>query len=137
MAVVIQELVCAQSAGVLFFDPSRSRHIIEAAWGYGETVVDGSVSPDRYEIDTSGNLDGVTLGDKNVELVKNGSGLKRREVEAARARARCLDDGTLRTLAALGQQTATAFGDARDIEWALASDGVYCLQARPITRQLR
>src|SRR5690606_10913415 len=63
MAVVVQELISAQSAGVLFFDPSKPSHIIEAAWGYGETVVDGSVSPDRYEIDASGKLGEIRIGD--------------------------------------------------------------------------
>lgn len=136
MAVVIQELVDAQSAGVLFFDPNQPRHVIEATWGYGELVVDGSVSPDRYEIDDHGGLSELTIGEKTQELVRNGKGLKRRPTSDARARTRCLSDADLGNLARLGQQAVRAFGDARDIEWAVTPKGVYCLQARPITRNL-
>ncbi len=136
MAVVIQELVPAKSAGVLFFDPKRATQIVEAAWGYGETVVDGSVTPDRYEMDVEGNLRDTTIGNKAVELVTNGSGLKRRAVDPARASTRCLTDAQLAALAVLGRQTHNAFGDGRDVEWAVAGDTLYCLQARPITRSV-
>jgi pyruvate,water dikinase len=136
MAVVVQELVGAQSAGVLFFDPDKHEHIVEASWGYGETVVDGSVSPDRYTIDSSGKLGAVVIGDKKIELVKNGKGLERRDVDTERAKARCLDDRSLSALAELGHRATEAFGDARDIEWALTAGGLVCLQARPITRDL-
>lgn len=134
MAVVVQQLVDADIAGVLFFDPKTSEQIVEASWGLGETVVDGTLTPDRYRIDVHGRELSVDVGDKRVELVRSNGVVSRRDVAPERAARRCLDEDQLAALARLGDRVSSAFGDARDIEWAIVDGDVFCLQARPITR---
>src|SRR5207245_2865759 len=55
MAVVVQRLVAAEVAGVLFtrdpLDVEGSRMLVEASWGLGESVVSGRVTPDRFQLD--------------------------------------------------------------------------------------
>jgi pyruvate,water dikinase len=134
MAVVVQRLVDASTAGVLFFDPSTDEQVVEASWGFGETVVDGSLSPDRYRIDGAGRELSVEVGDKRIELIRSGDVLLRRDVASDRALRRCLTAEQLVSLANLGREVSSVFGDGRDIEWAIVDDELRCLQARPITR---
>lgn len=134
MAVVVQRLVEASTAGVLFFDPTTDEQVVEASWGFGETVVDGSLSPDRYRIDGAGRELSVEVGDKRVELIREGDVLVRRDVTSDRALRRCLTAEQLVSLANLGREVSSVFGDARDIEWAIVDGELRCLQARPITR---
>ncbi len=135
MAVVVQRLIDADTAGVLFTvdptDPAGSRMSVEASWGLGESVVSGRVTPDRYTISRA---DGSVLsrvpGDKPVRVTAAGDS----EVSAEARGALCLGDGDLSLLAALARQVqATAGGEPRDIEWAIAGGVVYLLQARPVT----
>ena len=135
MAVVVQRLIDADTAGVLFTvdptDPRESRMGVEASWGLGESVVSGRVTPDRYTISRP---DGEVLsrvpGDKPVCVTAAGDA----EVSAEARRALCLSDSNLSLLAELARQVeATAGGEPRDIEWAIAGGVVFLLQARPVT----
>ncbi len=136
MGVVIQELVSADVAGVLFFDSNAGRHILEASWGLGETVVDGSVTPDQYVIDSDGSILESTPGLKSTEVCAESSGVVRREVSPDRARRTCLSEGDVAALAKLGRRVCEHLGGPVDIEWAIAAGEVHCLQARPITRSV-
>jgi len=100
VAVVVQRMVDADASGVLFTShPSTGapQTIVEAAWGLGEGVVSGTVSPDNYVVDRdSGDLLDVTVADKHVEVVRGDDGeTVEREVSSDRREARVLDDGTL------------------------------------------
>jgi pyruvate,water dikinase len=136
MAAVVQSLVAADVAGVLFFRGEGERHVVEATWGFGQTLVEGAVVPDRFEIDDDGQCLARALGSKQVEAVLTPDGLQTRSVATERAERSCLDDDQLRQLADLGRETRRIFGDARDIEWAFAGGRLHCLQARPLTRRL-
>src|SRR5215470_7140471 len=78
VAVLIQELVPAEVAGVLFTgDPlsgGRDRWLVEASWGLGEAVVEGLVTPDRYTVAPTGELLGRQLGDKERMIVQDEDG---------------------------------------------------------------
>lgn len=136
MAVVVQRLVPAQVAGVLFTtNPHDGHHremLLEAGWGLGEMVVSGRVQPDvlRLERDTGRVLDAV-LGDKRICLVASGS--EPCSVEGAQRRQSCLRGRDVYRLWQLGRRVAEHFGAPQDIEWALCNGELYLLQSRPIT----
>ncbi|MFL5342038.1 MAG: PEP/pyruvate-binding domain-containing protein [Gemmataceae bacterium] len=134
MAVVVQRLVPAETAGVLFtrdpLHPDSGRMIVEASWGLGETVVSGRVTPDRFTLDAAtGRVIERHLGRKTVERLADGE----REVSAERQREFCLNDSQLAELARLGRTVEQYYGEPRDVEWAWADGQAWLLQARPIT----
>ena len=134
MAVVVQKLVPAESAGVLFtrdpLDPDGTRMLAESAWGLGEVVVSGRVQPDRFALarDTGRVLSRV-LGSKAVRVVAGAE----EHVPPELQRQFSLSDTALSQLADLGRKVEAFYGDARDVEWAYANGTFHLLQARPIT----
>ena len=134
MAVVVQQLVPADVAGVLFTrdpqDPTGNTMAVEASWGLGEVVVSGRVTPDRFRIDrTSGAAVEKHAGRKTVRITATGE----EPVPEPQIAALCLGDTELSQLADLGRKVEAFYGDPRDIEWAIANGTVFLLQARPIT----
>jgi pyruvate,water dikinase len=113
MAVVVQQMVCADAAGVLFTaDPvtsNRNVASVEAVFGLGENLVSGRVNADLYK---------VRDGDVVV-----------REI----AERPVLTDPQVVRLAQLGRRIEAHFGRPQDIEWCLAGDGFQFVQSRPIT----
>ena len=139
IAVVVQRMVDADKSGVMFTShPSTGddRIIIEAAWGLGEAVVSGSVSPDNYVIDRqTGEILEETIADKKTMMVKDpetGETVER-EVEADRREARVLDSDEIERLIELGETAEEHYGDPQDVEWATVDGEVFMLQSRPIT----
>ena len=130
MAVIVQRLVDADVAGVLFTgDPVR----IEASWGLGESVVQGRVTPDAWTVPAGGPPRCAT-GDKRTRVDRGPAGAVTSAVPAADRRRPCLDDDLVRRLVSTGRQVADLFGGApADIEWALAGDDLWLVQARPAT----
>jgi phosphohistidine swiveling domain-containing protein len=139
LAVVVQELVDAAAAGVMFTaDPSTGRRdtvLISAAWGLGEAVVGGLVNTDQLTLTG----DGLTVtdrqtADKAVQTVRTEDGTTEVEVPQDRRRAPVLDDSAAHDLAALGRRIAQHFGAPQDIEWARSTTGeLLVVQSRPIT----
>jgi pyruvate,water dikinase len=134
MAVVVQKLVPAEVAGVLFtrdpLDPTGERMLVEASWGLGEVVVSGRVQPDRFQVGRSkGNVRDRQPGRKTIRVTPRGE----EPVAAEQQEQFCLSDSQLAQLAELGRQVEAHYGDARDVEWAYAADKFWLLQARPIT----
>ena len=134
MAVVVQRLVEADVAGVLFtrdpLDPEGRRMLAEASWGLGESVVSGQVTPDRFHLDRdTGAVCERHLGAKTVE--RTAAGIE--PVPPERQKQWCLDDSQLARLADLGRQVEQIYGEPRDVEWAWAGGRFWLLQARPIT----
>ena len=134
MAVVVQQLVSAEAAGVLFtrdpLDPENKRMLAEASWGLGEAVVSGRVQPDRFRLDRdSGKVLEKHLGLKSIRITKRGE----EHVPAAEQQQFCMSDEALAHLVELGRTVEEFYRDPRDIEWAYASGQCFLLQARPIT----
>ncbi len=136
MGVVVQRLVDAEIAGVLFTrDPrtGKSERVIEASWGLGEAVVAGLVTPDGYRLRGAEVIERRT-GMKDVAIrLAPGGGTQEVEVSPERARAPCLDDARLAALAALADRCEAVFGAGQDLEWAFAGGELHLLQWRPIT----
>jgi len=125
MAVVVQKLVPADVAGVLFSaNPqtgSRCEMLIEASWGLGESVVSGRVQPDVLRIETdSGRVLAATISDKQVWLKPGEEGEK--AVEEERRRVACLRSADVTRLWQLGRRAAEHFGRPQDIEWAIHNE---------------
>ncbi|PSP87186.1 phosphoenolpyruvate synthase [Halobacteriales archaeon QS_4_69_34] len=139
IAVVVQRMVDAEKSGVMFTShPSTGdpRIIIEAAWGLGEAVVAGEVSPDNYVIEReSGEVVEATVAEKKTMHVKDeatGETVSR-EVPEDEREAQVLDDGEIDRLAELGERVEGHYGEPQDVEWAIFGGEVYMLQSRPIT----
>jgi pyruvate,water dikinase len=137
LAVVVQEMVPAEAAGVLFTaDPltgRRTEMILEATLGLGEALVSGQVEPDRFWIDAaSGRIRKRVLGAKAHSVrPREGGGTVTRAEEAADHQA--LPDKAVAELARLGRQVDRLFGAPQDVEWAWAGGRIWLLQSRPIT----
>ena len=134
MAVVVQRLVPAETAGVLFtrdpLDPEGRQMLVEASWGLGESVVSGKVAPDRYHLDReTGRVVAQHIATKTVQVTVDGTS----EVPAEKQSQPCLDAGRLAELAELGRRVETFYGEPRDVEWAWSEGRFWLLQARPIT----
>jgi pyruvate,water dikinase len=140
VAVMVQELIPAEVAGVLFtVDPmggSRERWIIEASWGLGEAVVGGLVTPDYYTMAPTGKLLGRQLGNKErmIALDEQGGTHEMMVTDAGRVQQACLDEEALSQLVALGAACERLFGPGQDIEWAWCGGKLFLLQCRPVTR---
>ncbi len=138
LAVVVQALVPAEAAGILFtanpVTGQRDQAMISAAWGLGEAVVGGLVTPDALILDkTSGAVLERQVADKQGMTVRVQGGTHEQPVPAELRRAAVLDDQSAAQLVRLGVQIEALFGMPMDIEWALAGGVFAILQARPIT----
>jgi rifampicin phosphotransferase len=138
LAVVIQKMVDAAIAGVLFTANSvtgrRRQAVIDASPGLGEAVVSGAVNPDHFVVNTdTGEIVDRRLGDKRVVIRAKADG-GTEHVERAAVNEACLTDAQIRSLAALGARVEAHYGAPQDIEWAIDAHGALWLtQARPIT----
>lgn len=137
MGVVVQELVPADVAGVLFTrNPvtGAAERVIEASWGLGEAVVAGLVVPDRFRLDARGRVLERAPGEKDVALRVDPAGPQEIAVDAADVHVPCLDDAQLAALHVLVEACDDAYGSREhDIEFAFHSGAVFLLQRRPIT----
>jgi pyruvate,water dikinase len=138
MAVVLQALVPAESAGILFTRNPLSgadERVIEASFGLGEAVVAGLVTPDRFRLTRGGTLLERALGDKDLAIAWHpDGGTHELALSPERASELCLNDTQLRELDALATACERAFPGPHDIEWAFAAGRLYLLQRRAITR---
>lgn len=138
MAVVVQELVDADVAGVLFTrNPvtGAAERVIEASWGLGEAVVSGLVTPDQYRLTPTGQLLKLSVGEKDLQIRRRGcGGTEQVPVAPELISAPCLGDGELAALHALAAACDRVFGSPdHDIEFAFRGGAVFLLQRRPIT----
>lgn len=138
VAALVQRMVEPRCAGVMFTrDPISGEdvRVIEAAWGLGEVVVAGLVTPDRFTVARGGQVLERVPGEKDLCLHLADDGTRERPVAEAMARALCLTDPELRRLDALASTLEATFEGAHDAEWAIdEQDQLYLLQRRPITR---
>jgi pyruvate, water dikinase len=138
MAVVVQRQIASDKSGVIFtVDPIRRRSdqmLIEAAYGLGEAVVSGLVTPDNYVARRDGTLKKVRVGRQDKTIVRDdGGGTTTVKLDEETATARVLNDDEIAHLVTAGIGLEEAFGSPQDIEWAIESDELYLLQSRPIT----
>ena len=138
MAVVVQQMVGAEAAGVLFtanpMTGARDEIVLDASWGLGEAIVGGLVTPDHIVVDkVTDAIKEIVVGDKAVMTTLTDTGTVESEVEASKCRAQVLSVAQVTELVTLGRAIENLYGSPQDIEWCLANKKIYIVQARPIT----
>jgi len=122
-AVIVQELVPAESAGILFtvnpLDSHRNEIVINAFQGLGQAVVDGEITPDHIVVDRSSErVKHVEIGNKNLNDLPQKQVLRNDEITS---------------LVRLGKALEEHFDHPQDVEWAISEKRIYVLQSRPVS----
>ena len=144
MCVVVQKMVHPKASGVAFTlnpaDGDRSQIAIDSAWGFGEGVVAGEVTPDNFLVDkVMLEIGKRIVSNKEFEyaLTDQDKVMKQR-IDDDRATAPSLTDAEIKAIATLAKRAEKHYGCPQDIEWAIDKDlpegeNVILLQARPET----
>lgn len=144
ISVGVQKMVNSRTSGVMFTlnplngDPSRV--VVEGSWGFGEAVVSGSVTPDKFVVDkVCLEVNERTISAKTIECVyQPGNGVIHTDVAPSRQTVPCLDDRELMELVRVAKRIEEHYGRPMDIEWAIDKDltfpdNVFIVQSRPET----
>ncbi len=139
MAVGCIAMVDARAAGVIYtrnpVDPSDPNIVIQAVWGLGKMLVDGTLTPDVFRVDrASGAVGEATIARKPVCLRARASGgVEQVAVGEAEQLAPAISESEARTLADFARRLEEHYGAPQDIEWAVDSRGrCFILQSRPL-----
>ncbi len=145
ISVGVQKMVNSKTAGVMFtLNPTNgdpSKVVIEGSWGLGETVVSGSVNPDKFVVDkVVMEVSEKTISTKHIECVYDPEkgGVANRDVESDMQCECCLEDREIKELVSIAKEIEAHYGRAMDIEWAIEKDlpfpeNIFIVQARPET----
>jgi pyruvate,water dikinase len=143
ISVGIQKMVNAKAAGVMFtLDPvtgDRSKITIDANWGFGESIVQGMVSPDNFVvIKDSLEIKSTYIGQKTQKVVADECGTLVETVPQEEQTSPCVSVAEVMELARLGMRIEAHYGSPQDIEWAIDKDrpfpeNVFTTQSRPVT----
>lgn len=145
MSVGVQKMVNAWAAGVMFtLNPGngdRSSIVIDANWGFGESVVSGVCTPDNFRVNkVTLEIAARTISAKECFFTTNfeTQTVEQHECPPERACNQCITDEEILQLARLGKLIEAHYKKPMDIEWALdkdlVADGrVLILQSRPET----
>lgn len=139
ISVIVQKMIQSEVSGVMFtLDPvknDKDRIIIEAVWGLGELIVQGSVMPDHYVVQRETfEILYKTISNQNKELIKLNGVTKERKVPIKKVDVQKIDDAKIVKLAKYAQKLQEHYYFHQDIEWAADKKGeLYILQTRPVT----
>ncbi|MBE6494320.1 MAG: phosphoenolpyruvate synthase [Methanosphaera stadtmanae] len=139
IAVVVQQMVNSEKAGVMFtVDPSTGAEemLIEGAWGLGEGVVSGTVTPDTCRYDkVNDEVKSYKINTKKTMFTKNPDTGATEQVDVPEdlRDKQVLNDTDLEQLTTLGRRIQKHYNAPMDTEWGIENGKVYMLQARPIT----
>ena len=137
MAVVVQEMVVPQAAGILFTaDPvtgNRKTTAVEACFGLGEALVSGLANADAYKVRDGCIMAREVATKKSAVVAAPGGGTKEEPIQPAEQQEPALTDGQVVELAQLGRMIEAHFASPQDIEWCLVDDHFQFVQTRPIT----
>lgn len=132
MAVLVQRFIDADVSGVMF---TGTTSVIEASWGIGERVVAGHITPDSWRITDAG-IVARRPGLKTERTDRRDGHLATRPTVLTEQKELCLTDRDVLRLHAFGEDVSAALGGPRDIEWVIAEDTIWILQARPVTARV-
>jgi pyruvate,water dikinase len=148
LSVGVQQMVAADAAGVMFTLDTESGFpdviTISANWGLGETIVKGSVNPDRFMVfkpllNAPDKIPVIEkrMGSKLQKLICNSGDegpTRLLDTTPEERGTLVLSDAELLQLARWAADIETHYGKPMDMEWARAGNGdLYILQARPET----
>jgi pyruvate,water dikinase len=145
ISVGVQKMVNSKAAGVMFTlnptDGDISKVVLEGSWGLGETVVSGSVNPDKFVVDkVMGEINDRTISTKHIECVfdvEKGETIDADVADDMQCTC-CLEDQEIKELVKTAKIIEAHYGRAMDIEWAIDKDfsfpeSIFIVQARPET----
>ncbi|MGV7229631.1 MAG: PEP/pyruvate-binding domain-containing protein [Nitrospirales bacterium] len=137
IAAIIQKQIASEASGVAFslnpVNNSYDQCVINANFGLGETVVDGTVTPDEAIVDkVTKTILKKSLGIKDIAVYLEANGSIKSESPASPSEF-CISDDQIVAISKLTTRIETEYGKPMDIEWAYESGQLYLLQARPIT----
>lgn len=138
LAVVVQQMVFASAAGVAFtanpLSGDANHMVIDAAYGLGEAIVSGLVTPDHVLVDKrNGRILSYAVSEKTAMVVATENGTREQSVPWWRRGTRVLSGRQIGDLCRLGQSIEKIYGQPQDLEWCLADGKIHILQARAIT----
>jgi len=137
MAVVVQQMVFPQAAGILFTaDPvtgNRKVASVEASFGLGEALVSGLVNADIYKVRDGEVVAKAVATKQRAIYAAPAGGTQEQAIEPERQERPALTDAQVVRLAQLGRRIEAHFGRPQDIEWCLVDDEFQIVQSRPIT----
>ncbi|MFI8831630.1 rifamycin-inactivating phosphotransferase [Streptomyces afghaniensis] len=137
MAVVVQQMVFPQAAGILFTaDPvtgNRKVATVDAGFGLGEALVSGLVNPDVFKVRDGEVVDKTIAAKQRAVQALPAGGTQEVAIDAQRQEQPALTDEQVVRLVRLGRRIEAHFGRPQDIEWCLDGDDFQIVQSRPIT----
>ncbi len=145
ISVGVQKMVNSRAAGVMFTlnptDGDISKVVIEGSWGLGETVVSGSVNPDKFVVDKIMlEINERSISTKHIECIYDldKGQVVDADIDADRQSVCCLEDQEIKELVKTAKTIESHYGRPMDIEWAIDQDfafpeNVFIVQARPET----
>lgn len=138
IAVVVQQMIQSEVSGVAFsanpITKDESQVLIEAAYGLGEAIVSGAVTPDDYIVDgNSSEIVDLQIATQTKKLSLSDSGTDWIAVPAELQDAQKLSLGEIQDLAQTVKKIEEGMGYKADVEWALFGGQIYITQSRPIT----
>jgi len=138
IAIPVQKMIQSDVSGVMFTinpaDNDKKTILIEAIYGLGELIVQGSITPDKYEIDKQTlEIKTKKIEKQEVYLTKAGTENRQRKVRRAKQKKQKLSDKQIVELASLGKKLHQHYFFPQDIEWAVEKEKIYILQTRPVT----
>ncbi|HQM76394.1 MAG TPA: PEP/pyruvate-binding domain-containing protein, partial [Syntrophorhabdaceae bacterium] len=143
IGVAVLTMVDAKAAGVLFtvnpVNGDESKVAIEGSFGFGEAVVSGNVTPDRYLVDKiTYEIEERVVSDKGAEFVYNPEtkDMEYKELPPDQKKLPCLEDKEILELAKLARKVEDHFGCPQDVEWSISRSlpfpqSIFLVQARP------
>ena len=137
MAVVVQQMLFPQAAGVLFTaDPvtgNRRVASVEASFGLSEALVSGLVNPDVFKVRGGEVVAKAIAAKQRAVHASPAGGTREQAIDPERQRQPALTDAQVVRLVQLGRRIEAHFGRPQDIEWCLVDDGLQIVQSRPVT----
>ncbi|RQX06321.1 rifamycin-inactivating phosphotransferase [Micromonospora inaquosa] len=137
MAVVVQQMVLPDAAGILFTaDPvtgNRTVATVDASFGLGEALVSGLVNPDIFTVRDGEVVAGSVAVKQRAVAAVPGGGTREVVIDAKRQDQPALTHAQVVRLVRLGRRIEEHFGRPQDIEWCLVDDDFQIVQSRPIT----
>jgi pyruvate,water dikinase len=139
LSAIVQKMVDSEKSGVMFSSqPSTGEPevVLEGAWGLGESVVSGSVSPDNFVVDRkTKNILSKYIATKEIMIIRDPKTQKTVTIPVPDEKkdAVVLTDDEAIQLAKYGEILEKHYGIPQDIEWGVEKGKIYILQSRPIT----
>ncbi|MCJ7747304.1 MAG: phenylphosphate synthase subunit beta, partial [Desulfobacterales bacterium] len=142
ISVGVQKMVDAKAAGVMFtLNPTNgdpSKVVIEGNWGLGETVVSGTVNPDKFVVDKVTKDIERSISIKGLECIY--SPIRKEvvhvDIPPERCEIPCIEDEEIAALARYAKSIEEYYGSPQDIEWAIDKQksfplNIFMVQSRP------